>query len=108
MRKVISVLIVCILMGSVLTVAALAHGGHGSGARSSAQPRHGLCTVEGCTETGAHQHDGSWYCSQTGCTGIHTACTVAGCTEYGLHEHNSTNHSVKNHGAQGHSAHRGH
>ena len=56
---------------SLLIPAAYAHGGcHG---RRNTQPttpyRCAVCTVEGCTQTGRHYHDGVLYCGHDHASG---------------------------------------
>lgn len=56
-----------------------------------------VCTFEGCTETGRHLHDGSYYCGyhhdggycDGSCvsSGAYPVCTFEGCTETGRHLH---------------------
>ncbi len=67
-------------------------------AASSAYP---VCLFEGCTETGHHIHDGSYYCGyhhasgycDGSCaysatpSGAYPICTFEGCTESGRHIH---------------------
>ena len=89
MKKAISILAIAVLMVSMLSVTAFAHGGHGNGYRAGTQqqPCHELCTEDGCDVVGPHQHDGVWYCNQTVNCADYGVCTVEGCTEIGLHEH---------------------
>lgn len=89
MKKAISILVIAVLIISMMSVAAFAHGGHGNGHRAQVrQPCYELCTVAGCDVVGPHQHDGVWYCSQTGRRVNYEICTVENCTQIGLHEHN--------------------
>ena len=98
MKKAISILAIMIVAVSAMSVTAFAHGGHGTGNRARQQPRYELCTVDGCDAAGAHQHDDTWYCSQTGWQGDYEACTVEGCTELGLHEHDGVSYYCASHG----------
>ena len=79
---------------SLLIPAAYAHGGcHG---RRNTQPttpyRCAVCTVEGCTQTGRHYHDGVLYCGHNHTSGwcdgtCVSLCPVEGCTQTGRHYH---------------------
>ena len=65
---------VCAMLVAVMAVPASAHGGrHHSGARTAAS--YAVCTVEGCDQTGRHDHDGVTYCGYDHaggtCTGRH-------------------------------------
>lgn len=103
MKKVIKVLCVfavTALMVSMMSMSAFAHGGHGRGLHkgdgTNRQPQHAICTVEGCTEIGPHQHDDAWYCSQSGQNSNYAVCTVDGCTERGLHQHDGVYYCCQN------------
>lgn len=99
MKKKVSTLAAVLLAAGMLTTAAFAHGGHGSGHRAGTQAAHAPCTVEGCAVTGQHQHDGAWYCGQPG---DYAVCAVQGCTAVGQHEHNGTTYSCGHHGGRTH------
>ena len=52
--------VACALLIGLLAIPASAHGGrHHSGAGAAG---YAVCTVEGCTESGRHTHDGVTYC----------------------------------------------
>lgn len=74
--KLFAVGTVLTLLTALLAVPASAHGGRHHAARRTT-PSYAVCSVEQCTETGRHDHDGVTYCgySHTGgyCTG--SACT---------------------------------
>lgn len=96
MKKVVSILAVAVLMISVLSITAFAYGG-----RMRQQPQYELCTVDGCDLAGLHQHDNSWYCSQTGLQNSYEICTVDDCTQFGLHEHDGTYYRAFRNGGRG-------
>lgn len=98
MKKRVSILAITVLMASMMSVTVFAHGGHGNGYRANPQPRHELCTIDGCEEIGPHQHGDTWYCSQSARSGNYEVCTVEGCTQLGLHEHNGEYFYCQNHG----------
>lgn len=98
MKKMISIFVITALIVGMTSITAFAHGGHGSGIHR--QSRYELCTVSGCDAVGPHQHDGSWYCGQTGRRGDYEICTVKGCAQQGLHEHNGTYYYRANRGAK--------
>ncbi len=96
------------LMATLVTSPALAHGHHrrAAAAATGATVSNYACTVEGCGATGYHCLDGHNYwgcysvCNVEGCgeTGHHThdgydywgctpVCAVEGCTETGRHTH---------------------
>lgn len=97
MKKAIYILAIAVLMVSMISVTAFAHGGHGNGDRVQ-QPRYELCTVAGCGVLGPHQHNGIWYGSQPGYCGDYEVCPVEGCTQIGLHEHNGVYYRCVNYG----------
>jgi len=103
MKKVFAILAVTVLMVSMISVTAFAHGGQGSGNRANPRPQYALCTVDGCEVVGVHQHGDDWVCSQTGCIGSYKTCTVSGCTELGLHEHNGEYYHCQNYNSTTHS-----
>lgn len=93
MKKVFSILAIAVFTLTMMSGTVFAHNGHGNRHRAkseSAQTRHAVCTVESCTETGIHAHDGTWYCGQKRQTGGSAVCTVKGCTETGIHKHDGT------------------
>jgi len=106
MKKALSVLAIAVLLISMMSITAFAHGGHGAGNKAGQQPRYELCTVNGCDVAGAHQHDGVWYCSHTCGQGDYEVCTVKDCAQLGLHEHNGTYYYCAYHGT-GHGCGRG-
>lgn len=60
-------LLLCVLALAVLTLPVSAHGHHGGGCHGRpSQPSKPVtvtvCTVEGCTQTGRHVHNGVTYC----------------------------------------------
>ena len=50
------------LLAVLLVMPVSAHGHHGHHRQSAADTSCPVCTVEGCTETGRHTHDGCEYC----------------------------------------------
>lgn len=99
MKKAISILVLAVLIAGTMSVTAFAHcGNSGNGGRMLQQSQYALCTVDGCDLLGQHQHDGAWYCGQTGLQGNYEVCTVAGCTQLGLHEHDGTYYYCANRG----------
>lgn len=98
MKKVISILAITLLMVGMTDVTAFAHGGHGKGNGAQQQLRYEQCTVDGCNVLGVHQHNGIWYCNQTGREGSYEVCTVEGCTQLGLHEHDGVYYYCSFHG----------
>ena len=50
------------LLAVLLVMPVSAHGHHGHHRQSAADNSCPVCTVEGCTETGRHTHDGCEYC----------------------------------------------
>lgn len=88
MKKVFSVLVITILLISMTSITALAHGGHKMGNKSALQARHRICTADSCEATGLHQHDKLWYCNQACEQSDYKICSVKDCTQLGLHEHN--------------------
>ena len=98
MKKSILVLVV-FLVTLMLPVSAFAAGGHHRGRRNTGTgtPQYELCTVADCEIYGPHEHDGSWYCNQSGANwSNYTACRLEGCDILGLHEHNGTRYHCSN------------
>lgn len=100
MKKTISILILVALMVSMISTVTLAHGGKDHNGATRQQPRYKLCAVDGCDLIGPHQHDGIWYCSQTGVCANYEICSVEGCTEIGLHEHDGAYYRCANFSAR--------
>lgn len=97
MKKIVLYLTVGALLAVMLPVSAFARGGHGGGhhgggrSNGSAAPMYALCTADGCEVYGPHEHDGSWYCNQSGINwNNYGVCTAEGCDVLGLHEHDGT------------------
>lgn len=89
MKKALSLLTSAALILAVTSAPALAyaHGGHGKSGRTPSRPHYALCTAEGCDEPGAHQHDGTWYCSNR------DACASTNCVQSDSHHaHDGAGH----------------
>lgn len=69
MKKTLSILAIAVLMVSMMSVNAFAHGGHGSSHRTTQQSGYAVCTVEGCAENDLHEHNGAYYYCQNHSTG---------------------------------------
>ena len=93
MKKTVLSLAAVVLLAVMLPVTAFAHGGHRGGRHGyvSGTPQYALCAVDNCEIYGPHEHDGGWYCNQSGINwDDYGVCTVEGCDILGLHEHNGT------------------
>lgn len=61
MKKMISLIALTLLLCSAMSVTTFAHG-HGKGHHNTTrQSNYKVCTVEGCVETGLHEHSGQYY-----------------------------------------------
>ncbi len=61
-RKQFTAVITSVLLVGVLAMPVSAHGHHGHHRQETVDTSCLVCTVEGCTETGRHTHDGCDYC----------------------------------------------
>lgn len=61
MKKLVSIIAVVLLL-SMFSVPALAHGHGGNRSSDRTYP---VCNVENCDIEKTHQHDGTWYCGHT-------------------------------------------
>lgn len=92
-----------LLMAGMVVTPVSAHGHH-SQTDTATKAVCSVCTVEGCTETGYHTHDGQTYCGYDhecgycdGSCGVVGVCTVEGCTETGQHTHDGQAYCGYNH-----------
>lgn len=83
-KKILSTGVACVLLVAALAVPASAHGGHGGGHHGSRSTTttYTVCTVEDCTKTGRHNHDGVTYCGSNSCA---NSGTCSGHGGYGGH-----------------------
>lgn len=61
-RKQSAAVVTAALLAVLLVMPVSAHGHHGHRRQSTVDTSCPVCTVEGCTETGRHIHDGCEYC----------------------------------------------
>lgn len=97
MKKVLSISLMVLLLISTLSVTVFAGGHHGKGRNSAQkntveqqtvhQTRFEICETEDCDIAGPHQHDDTWYCSQSYLQDGLGLCPVDSCTVRGIHEH---------------------
>lgn len=66
-RKTMTAVAACMLASVIFAFPASAHG-HGHHRRTTDNYVH-VCTIEGCTETGRHLHDGVSYCGYSHSSG---------------------------------------
>lgn len=59
-KKLLAVSVVCLFSSACLVFPAFAHGHHRRTQTYTNCPA--VCTIESCTETGRHTHDGVTYC----------------------------------------------
>ena len=62
LRRRLTAVMAAALLAVLLAMPVSAHGHHGHHRQSTADTSCPVCTVEGCTETGRHTHDGCEYC----------------------------------------------
>lgn len=84
-----------LMMLGLLSVSALAHGGHGRSAYRARTVSCAVCTLEDCETAGRHLHDGVTYCGYAHADGIcngqcRALCTLEDCTLSGSHSHDGT------------------
>lgn len=67
------------------------------------------CTVNNCTLTGNHLHNGTTYAAHTADDGHtnHANCGVSGCTQTGDHASHNGNHNGGGHGSRKSGGHHG-
>ncbi len=84
MKKLVIVVLVAVSIFVAMGTTAMAANTRGGGAKAATRvANYPVCTVDGCTQTGRHQHNGTWYCDGT-CTGTCTgACTNSGVCQNG-------------------------
>lgn len=93
MKRVVFSIATAILLIAALSITAFAYGDRHGGNRVNANvnSQFALCAVEDCEVYGPHEHDGTWYCNQSGVNwSDYEVCTVDGCDITGLHEHDGT------------------
>ncbi|MCL2050705.1 MAG: hypothetical protein FWG91_03085 [Lachnospiraceae bacterium] len=93
-RKIALALCFALIIATMFPTAAYARGGHGKAHHGgkrisvSASPRFALCPADNCEVYGPHEHDGDWYCNQSGINwSKYAVCEAEDCTILGLHEH---------------------
>ncbi len=64
-KKMLTAVTASMLIASLIVMPVSAHGHHGRNrtASTTVTTQYAVCTVEDCTETGHHAHDGEVYCS---------------------------------------------
>lgn len=82
MRRILFISAASLLMIQMMSITALAHGGHGHGhgngngnsnrSQTYTQQHYIVCPTEDCTETGLHEHDGTYYYCRNHSTHDHT------------------------------------
>lgn len=108
MKKITALSMVSMMVSTVFVIPVSAHGHHGRQAGTGCGYNHehlcAVCTVEDCTRTGWHVHDGSTYCGYDHvdgyCDGTCDAvriCSVSGCTETGHHVHDGKSYCGYDH-----------
>ncbi len=102
MKKLVICGVAGVLLAGLSVAPVSAHGHHSQS--DSAAKICSLCTLEGCTETGYHTHDGEAYCGYDhscgycdGSCGVVAVCTVEGCTKTGRHTHDDETYCGYNH-----------
>ena len=98
LRKILVSALCAVCAVSLVIPTVFAHGGCRARYRRTVQP----CTVESCTTTGYHYHNGVVYCGHTHGNGLCDGscaplCPVEGCTLAGRHYHNGTLYCGANH-----------
>ena len=83
-RKPIAAVAVCMLVSMIFVFPASAHG-HGHHRQTSNTYIH-VCTIEDCTESGYHLHDGVTYCGYAHSSGYCDG-SCAGTGNYGCGGH---------------------
>lgn len=100
MKKTITSLVLAALIITSASSTAFAASRH------STITSYSTCTVEGCSITKTHPHDGISYASHKIDDGhdYHQICTVANCTKIGIHDHNGATYFA-HHNQDGHTYH---
>ncbi len=102
-KKMLTAVTASMLIASLIVMPVSAHGHHGRTrtASTTVTTQCPVCTVEDCTETGHHTHDGETYCgydhTNEYCDGSCGSCGTYGCGT-------TTTYSGSHHG-RGHGCH---
>ena len=105
-KKMLTAVTASMLIASLIVMPVSAHGHHGRNRTASTTVNTGcpVCTVEDCSETGHHAHDGNYYCSYDhdggycdGSCGYRADCSCGYC---GTTTTSSGSHHGRGHGCR--------